>query len=45
MQEQAEEEERLKRQDAIDGRFFVIFFTARDVVSVEAAVMDGPLIF
>jgi len=25
MQEQAEEEERLKRQDAIDGKYFVIF--------------------
>ena len=38
MQEQAEEEERLKRQDAIDGRFYVNFFTtvtAIDLVSFE----------
>ena len=38
MQEQAEEEERLKRQDAIDGKFYVNFFTtvtAIDLVSFE----------
>ena len=38
MQEQAEEEERLKLQDAIDGKYLVIFFTAINVVSFEAAI-------
>jgi len=29
MQEQAEEEERLKRQDAIDGKYFFMFSILR----------------
>lgn len=41
MLEQAEEELRLKRQDAIDGECLVIFFTAdHNVVSFTATIRD-----
>lgn len=40
MQEQAEEEERLKRQDAIDGRFYVNFFTTVTAIDLVSFEMD-----
>ena len=46
MQEQAEEEERLKRQDAIDGSVYVNFFTTVTAILNRLGILrDGPLFF